>query len=59
LRELVKAPAGDNRALAPALRDLGGALAKQKKMSEALVTLKKALAAAGSGAASAPRSWRS
>jgi tetratricopeptide (TPR) repeat protein/HEAT repeat protein len=49
-REVVKAAAGDNRALAPALRDLGQALAKQKKMDEALATLKKALAVAGSAA---------
>jgi cellulose synthase operon protein C len=49
-RELVKAASGDNRALAPALRDLGASLAKQKKMKEALETLKKALAIAGSAA---------
>ncbi len=49
-REVVKAAAGDNRALAPALRDLGLALAKQKKMGEALVTLKHALSIAGSAA---------
>lgn len=49
-RELVKASAGDNRALAPALRDLGTSLAKQKKMTEAVDTLKKALSAAGSQA---------
>jgi tetratricopeptide (TPR) repeat protein len=49
-REVVKAAAGDNRALAPALRDLGQALAKLKKTDEALATLKRALAAA-SGAA--------
>ncbi|WP_437915450.1 tetratricopeptide repeat protein [Sorangium sp. So ce302] len=49
-RELVKAAAGDNRALAPALRDLGQALAKQKKMDEALAVLKRALAIAGSAA---------
>lgn len=47
-RELVKASSGDNRAMAPALRDLGIALAKQKKMSDAVDTLKKALNAAGS-----------
>ncbi len=46
-RELVKAAAGDNRALAPAYRDLGASLAKQKKMTEAVDTLKKALGAAG------------
>lgn len=49
-REVVKAAAGDNRALAPALRDLGQALAKQKKMAEAMTTLKRALAVAGSAA---------
>jgi tetratricopeptide (TPR) repeat protein len=49
-RELVKSAAGDNRALAPALRDLGSSLAKQKKMKEALETLKKALTIAGSAA---------
>ncbi|MEO7331221.1 MAG: tetratricopeptide repeat protein, partial [Minicystis sp.] len=49
-REVVKAASGDNRALAPALRDLGQALAKQKKMTEALATLKRALAVAGSAA---------
>jgi tetratricopeptide (TPR) repeat protein len=48
--ELVKAAAGDNRALAPALRDLGQAQAKQKKMAEALATLKRALGVAGSAA---------
>lgn len=47
-REVVKAAAGDNRALAPALKDLGQAQAKQKKMAEALATLKRALAVAGS-----------
>jgi tetratricopeptide (TPR) repeat protein/HEAT repeat protein len=49
-RELVKAAAGDNRALAPALRDLGQALSRQKKMAEAMTTLKRALAVAGSAA---------
>ena len=49
-RELVKAASGDNRALAPALRDLGSTLGKQKKMTEAVETLKKALAVAGSSA---------
>jgi tetratricopeptide (TPR) repeat protein len=49
-RELVKAAAGDNRALAPALRDLGQALAKQKKTEEALTTLKRAMAIAGGAA---------
>ncbi len=50
MRELVKAAQGDPRALAPALRDLGQVLAKQRKMEEALTTLKKALAVAGPGA---------
>ena len=49
-RELVKAASGDNRALAPALRDLGQVLAKQKKTEEALAVLKKALTAAGGAA---------
>ncbi|HEY4117512.1 MAG TPA: HEAT repeat domain-containing protein [Byssovorax sp.] len=49
-RDVVKAAAGDNRALAPALRDLGQALAKQKKTAEAMTTLKRALAVAGGAA---------
>lgn len=49
-RDLVKAAAGDNRALAPALKDLGHVLAKQKKMAEALETLKKAMKTAAAGA---------
>ncbi len=49
-RELVKAATGDNRALAPALRDLGRALARQKKMDEALAVLRRALAIAGNAA---------
>jgi tetratricopeptide (TPR) repeat protein len=49
-RDVAKAAAGDNRVLAPALKDLGQALAKQKKMDEALATLKRALSVAGSGA---------
>ncbi len=49
-QEVVKAASGDNRALAPALRDLGLAMAKQKKMSEALKVLKRALSVAGSAA---------
>ncbi|MGK3996170.1 HEAT repeat domain-containing protein [Sorangium sp. So ce1024] len=49
-RELVKAAAGDNRALAPALRDLGQSLARQKKMDEALAVLKRALTVAGGAA---------
>lgn len=47
---VVKAAAGDNRALAPALLDLGRAQAAQKKNTEALATLKRALALAGSEA---------
>ena len=50
LAEVVKAAAGDNRALAPALLDLGRAQAAQKKTEAALETLKRALAAAGSEA---------
>jgi len=46
-RKMVRASAGDNRALAPALRDLGKALAKQKKMKEALDVLKRARRIAG------------
>lgn len=46
-RDLVRAAAGDNRALAPALRDLGAVLARQKKMTEAVDVLKRALGAAG------------
>ncbi len=42
-RRVVKVAAGDNRALAPALRDLGKALAKQGKTDEALSTLRRAL----------------
>jgi tetratricopeptide (TPR) repeat protein len=50
LREIVQASAGDNRALAPALRDLGRVLAKEHKNEQALEVLKRALAAAGSEA---------
>ena len=46
-RALVQAAAGDNRALAPALRDLGQALAKQKKLDEALAVLQRARRIAG------------
>ena len=49
-REVVKAASGDNRALAPALRDLGQSLAKQKKMPEAMATMKRALTVAGAAA---------
>jgi cellulose synthase operon protein C len=46
-KDLVNAAAGDNRALAPALKDLGKAQAKAHKNPDALATLKKALQAAG------------
>ena len=48
---LVQAAAGDNRALAPALKELGRAQAKAQKRDAALATLKRALQAAGSEAA--------
>ncbi len=47
LKDVVAAAAGDNRALAPALKELGRAQAKAHENREALVTLKKALDAAG------------
>ncbi|MDF2694165.1 MAG: lyase domain protein repeat-containing protein, partial [Labilithrix sp.] len=50
-KDLVSAAAGDNRALAPALKDLGKAQAKAHKNADALATLKKALQAAGQEAA--------
>ena len=50
-KELVTAATGDNRALAPALKDLGKAQAKAHKNQDALATLKKALAVAGQEAA--------
>jgi tetratricopeptide (TPR) repeat protein/HEAT repeat protein len=50
-KDLVNAAAGDNRALAPALKDLGKAQAKAHKNQEAIATLKKALQAAGQEAA--------
>jgi len=50
-KELVVAATGDNRTLAPALKDLGRAQAKAHKNAEALATLKRALAAAGAEAA--------
>src|SRR6185436_2875407 len=46
-RDVLKAAAGDNRVLAPALRDLGRALAKLGKHAEAMKVLNQALAAAG------------
>ncbi|MFO0674897.1 MAG: tetratricopeptide repeat protein [Polyangiaceae bacterium] len=50
-KDLVTAAAGDNRALAPALKELGRAQAKAHENQEALATLKRALAVAGSEAA--------
>jgi len=47
LKDVVAAAAGDNRALAPALKDLGRAQAKAHESPEALATLNRALAAAG------------
>ena len=49
-REVVRTASGDTRALAPALKDLGVALARQKKMDEALETLKRARDTAGQSA---------
>ncbi len=49
-RQLVKAAAGDNRALAPALRDLGQVLVRQRKTAEAIEVLRRALQVAGQGA---------
>jgi tetratricopeptide (TPR) repeat protein len=50
-KDVVTAAAGDNRALAPALLDLGRAQAKAHENQDALATLKKALGAApGEGA---------
>lgn len=48
--QVVKAAAGDNRVLAPALRDLGKAYAALGKREEALKHLKRALAIAGAQA---------
>jgi len=50
-KDLVAAAQGDNRALAPALKDLGKAQAKAHKNPEALATLKRALQASGQEAA--------
>ncbi len=50
LLELVQAASGDNRALAPALKDLGRAQAKAQKREAALATLRRALSVAGSEA---------
>jgi tetratricopeptide (TPR) repeat protein len=51
LKDVVAAAAGDNRALAPALKELGRAQAKAHDNQEALLTLKRALAAAGAQSA--------
>jgi tetratricopeptide (TPR) repeat protein/HEAT repeat protein len=50
LRDLVTAAQGDNRTLAPALKDLGKTLAKEHKNEEALTTLRRALSVAGAEA---------
>ncbi len=47
LKLVVADAAGDNRALAPALRELGRAQARAQKNEEALATLKRALDVAG------------
>ena len=47
LKDVVTAATGDNRALAPALKELGRAQAMAKKNKEALETLNRALAVAG------------
>jgi tetratricopeptide (TPR) repeat protein/HEAT repeat protein len=47
LKVAVKAAAGDNRTLAPALKDLGQAEAKAHQNPEALATLERGLAVAG------------
>ncbi|HEY2516182.1 MAG TPA: HEAT repeat domain-containing protein [Polyangiaceae bacterium] len=49
-QDLVTASQGDNRTLAPALKDLGKTLAKEHKNAEALSTLKRALTVAGAEA---------
>ena len=49
-RGLVTASAGDNRALAPALRDLGQVLVRQRKNAEAIEVLRRALKVAGQDA---------
>lgn len=50
LASVVKAGTGDNRVLAPALRDYGRALAKVGRTKDALAQLARALAVAGSQA---------
>jgi tetratricopeptide (TPR) repeat protein len=47
LKEVVVSAAGDNRALAPLLKELGQAQARAHESSEALATLQRALGAAG------------
>ncbi len=47
LKDVVAAAAGDNRALVPALKDLGQAQAKAHENDAALATLKRALSLAG------------
>ncbi len=47
LKDVVAAAAGDNRALAPALKELGRTQAKAHENAEALATLKRALGASG------------
>ncbi len=51
LEGLVSAASGDNRALAPALKDWGRALAKAGKRDKALTALKRGLSVAGADAA--------
>ena len=51
LMQVVAASVGDNRALAPALKDLGSAQAKAHENEEALKTLKRALTVAGAQSA--------
>ena len=47
LKDVVAAAAGDNRALAPALKELGKTQAKAHENQEALATLRRALAVSG------------
>ena len=47
LEDVVKAAAGDNRALAPALKELGRAQAKSHQPDKAVASLNRALAVAG------------
>ncbi len=47
LKDVVAAAAGDNRALAPALKELGRTQAKAHENAAALATLKRALSASG------------